>query len=265
VSVGFALRATDGLVVIADGRTSTRTEEGALVPDTDHAVKLNLAPDGLPFVAMVLGRSGVGSVLMNEFIDDILASVPAAELKTMTLVEVGELLSGRLEAGAAEHAPQRLEMDDGTVEHSGFHILVAGFGHRNKNTVDGDVLVGGFSVSANPLVPSITGFTLCHSGPGLGTPVNERVTKLFDEFMDRLPNADDDDAEFPDLAEAYIFNGAAMKTVVNEAPRIIAADVAQAEDTYTEGGVGGIWKMVTVTPAGVSDPVDLDIGPFINN
>jgi hypothetical protein len=123
VSVGFALRATDGFVVVTDGRTS---DVGSGRPLTDHAVKVTAAPDDLPFVVVALGRAAVNGVPVNKLVGEILAGVPyetlrATDLKMVTLMVVAGL------NGAAKVWPQAGYDADGEELTVGFHILVAGY------------------------------------------------------------------------------------------------------------------------------------------
>ena len=122
MSIGFVLRATDGLVVVADGLTSHAVTNA---PVDSDAAKIAKAPHDLPFVVVALGRASVGGVPTHEVVDEVLSAIPADELKGMDLREVMEVVLTGLGQKMAALPQQLLTQEDATLT-VGLHVLVAG-------------------------------------------------------------------------------------------------------------------------------------------
>ena len=123
MSIGFVLRATDGLVVVADGLTSHAVTKAPV--DSDVA-KIAKAPHDLPFVVVALGRASVRGVATHEVVGDVLAEIPADELKGMSLREVMEVVLTGFGLKMAA-LPQQLLRQEGETLTVGLHVLVAGY------------------------------------------------------------------------------------------------------------------------------------------
>jgi hypothetical protein len=250
VSVGVALRASDGVVVIADGRTSAQVTGESLL---DDAVKITAPPHDLPFVVMALGRASVNKVPINKIISALLEAIPYEDLRAMDLRTVtSHMLIGL--TGANVPWPQTGYDEDDHGLSVGFHVLVAGYSGGPKADSQLGVEVWTGTVPTRGMGPQTTaeGVAIC----GGGTEVDALVYDLFDGFNDALADESIDEG-----IDYYRMRGLPTSEIRERAATMLRTAVEQDPDVFTNGRVGGRWLFASV---GAGGPVMLetdDIGP----
>lgn len=243
MSIGFVLRATDGLVVVADGLTSHAVTNAPV--DSDVA-KIAKAPHDLSFVVVALGRASVGGVPTHEVVGDVLAEIPADELKGMGLREVMEVvLTGLGQKMAA--LPQQLLTQEGETLTVGLHVLVAGYAVGGR---DAEVWTGTVPEVAPGVTQSIEGVTMSGSGGEADT----LVFDLFDSYFASL--------DLPEPPSSfYLLDGLSMAEVWARAEAQLRLAAAERAEVFRDAGVGGTWLAAHVRPGAPVTLCAADIGP----
>lgn len=263
MSVAFSLRATDGLVVVADGRTSGRNAEGELVPRKDRTVKVAPVPYGLPVAVVVLGRATINGIELSQFVQRALSEIPRETLREMTVAEIGDKVVHALARGARSTTTPALIADEGQVL-VGFHILVAGYDPGSHAESEARVLYGGFAENEEPLRESDDGFTLCQRGFELWPAVNERVSRLLDRTTEAIQSAPSDSPAILDsYTQDYVFEGLTMDEIVASLPGLLKRDIQKDRTPYDESGVGGRWILAKLAPVREPEVLVRDIGPMM--
>jgi hypothetical protein len=93
-----------------------------------------------------------------------------------------------------------------------------------------------------------------------GEPAEDRVLVLFDdEHRIRQHHID----EYRVDGDYYLLRGKAMAEVVESAVANLRADVDENPDTYTNDGIGGVWRLASVGPTGETNLECFHIGPMM--
>ena len=255
MSIAFTLAATDGVVVVADGRTtSVPTEkEPDSAAKTDVAVKVTLAPYCLPFAITYTGRGGIGGTPLSDLVDRFLNSFAKTDLVGLPLGDIIVRLRAHLESLATQFPPMYEDKTSAPV-----HVLVAGYRPGSE------VLEVWKSVGPEPAQVSRYFDDLVFCGPrddrSDGEPAEDRVLVLFDD-ENRIRQHHID--EYRVDGDYYLLRGKAMAEVVESAVANLRADVDEDPDTYTDDGIGGVWRLASVSPTGATNLECFHIGPMM--
>jgi hypothetical protein len=255
LSIVFTLAATDGVVLVADGRTtSVPTEKDPdPAPKTDVAVKMTLVPYGLPIAVTYTGRGGIGGTPLSGLVDRFLDLFPKAELADLPFGDIIAKLRAHLDDLAAQVPAMYGDKASEPV-----HVLVAGYRPGSEE------LEVWKSVGPEPAQVSRECLDLVFCGlrddrPD-GEPAEDRVLVLFeDEYRIRQDHID----EYRIDGDYYLLRGKTMAEVVESAVASLRADVDVDPDTYTGDGIGGVWRLASVSPTGATNVDCFHIGPML--
>lgn len=251
MSVGVALSASDGVVVLADGRTSHLVGGEA---QSDTTVKLVVAPQDLPFVVVPLGRASVNGVVAADLVELVLDALPYEDLRTMDLRTVTLCLVSALVAADAV-CPQEGVGDKGQYLRTGFSLLVAGYG---ATTPPENAEVWTATVPTRGLPPELSKEPVTVCGPGEES--DTLVHDLFDSFNDELK-----DGTLADGQDTYRLRGLSMTQVRERAEAMLRTAADMYPRDLLAGGVGGRWLLAQVGPDGRIKLDSADIGPMVDH
>ena len=249
MSVGVALRAWDGVVVFADGRTSDAVGGEA---QSNTTVKLVAAPHDLPFVVVPLGRASVNGVVAADLVELVLSDLPYEDLRTMDLRTVTQLLVSALVAADAVW-PHEGASEKGESLRTGFSLLVAGYGLATPSE---NATVWTATVPTRGLPPQLSEEPITVCGPG--TDSDTLVYDLFDSFNDEL-----EDGTLADGQDTYRLPGLSMMQVRERAEAMLRTAAGTYPRELFDGGVGGWWLFAQVGSDGPVKVDSADIGPMV--
>lgn len=242
MTAAFALRATDGLILVTDGRTKHRELASDVVPGasvTDKATKITPAPYGLPFAIAVAGRASVNDVPTNELVTEVLADLPDFELRAMDFPAVLSVVREGLAERANRSDSAREARGEAVNRQQTFHLLLAGA------TSAGDLEVWksrGRGFDDNEL--SSENLTMCgilmawpKELESLATDAGRTMEELVaDCFYDLYAALDLDDINHP---ASYPLSSLGVADGVEEADRLLTAATSRASNVWEWAGVGG--------------------------
>ncbi|TDC47090.1 hypothetical protein E1212_25230 [Jiangella ureilytica] len=253
MSIAFTLVATDGVVLVADGRTTSVPigNDPDAAPKTDVAIKVTVAPYGLPFAIAYTGRGGIDGTPMNDIVGGFLLSFTDTALAALPL---GDLLANLREHLHQLTAAVPAMYQDGTSEP--VHLLVAG--HRSGS----EDLEVWKSVGPKPEQVSRVDNHLVFCGLPVaqsdGQSAEDRVLVLFDdEYRVRQSGVWHVEDDY------YLLRDMTMAQVVEYAVAKLSADINEDPEPYTGDGIGGVWRLVSVSPTGATNVDCFHIGPML--
>lgn len=284
MSLGLVVGASDGLLVVADGRNSRRDLTGKLRPCSDDVAKIALA-DQVPVAVVATGKSHLrtpsGSCLVASLIQRHLESV-AREIRHAAnpVLTVARTVGSFLEEALAKDRLLRLSAGAEDVDEIGlsdlergqfFEVLVAGLQPAGgamtlRLTVDhqGQELAPehGFGVRPLATVPHRPTSYL-DSNEFAGMP-----SDLVEEFFDPKATAPRPVADHPNDG----FGGPEVKFVLTALPLIdlslalqeaLGILVERHRTSFDAYGVGGTWTFVGLGRGREPDVKRLKLGPMM--